>query len=133
LALSQEEGFAKFYLKGKSADSSLIDNGSSNFTKIRTIRFEEYYNKYLNGEVIKLFKCDAEGAEPEVIQGLGKSINFIEYIAIDCGPERGLKKEKTDEFVSKFLVKNNFTAIKSNRPNNRGILIYKNRRLEKIS
>ena len=33
-------------------------------------------------------KCDAEGAEPEMLQGLNKHINKVGYFTIDTGPER---------------------------------------------
>ena len=125
LALSYKNGYIKFFLKGETADSSLIDNGSKNIIEVNTIRFEDYFNKVIK-ESIKLLKCDAEGAEPEVIQGLGNSARFIEYIAIDCGPERGMNKEKTDDTVRSLLISKNFEEI--DYMNHRGILLFKNRK-----
>jgi len=124
LGLSNETGEAKFYLKGDTADSSLIFNGANNFQQINIIRFENYFNESINGP-IKLFKCDAEGAEPEVLKGLGNSINYIEYFAIDCGPERGVNNERTSDFVRDYLLSNNFSEINDNG-NKREILFFKN-------
>ena len=42
---------------------------------------------------IKLLKIDAEGSEPEVLNGTLGIIKNIEYISVDCGAERGFHKK----------------------------------------
>jgi len=37
---------------------------------------------------IKVIKCDAEGGEPEVLQGAAACLRRARYVAFDCGPER---------------------------------------------
>ena len=44
---------------------------------------------------IKLLKVEAEGAEPEILQGARDILPNVEYVTVDCGPERGLKHENT--------------------------------------
>ena len=65
---------------------------------------DEYIAKN-NIKEIKLLKIEAEGNEPEVLQGSKKFLKLIKFIAIDGGPERGLKKETTIEFAKDYLLK----------------------------
>jgi FkbM family methyltransferase len=65
------------------------------------------YNKI---EFIDLIKCDAEGAEPEVIEGLKKNLTKVDYITIDTGPER--RGKSTTDDVVKLLKEKNFEIIK---------------------
>ena len=61
-------------------------------------------------ESIDLIKCDAEGAEPEIIEGLKKNAAKVGYITIDTGPERN--GEPTTQDVIKLLDERNFEIIK---------------------
>jgi hypothetical protein len=73
---------------------------------------------------IKLFKVEAEGAEPEVLLGATKILKKIKFISVDCGPERGLKLEKTDKAVIKFLKSQKFNLIR--RSKMRDVFLFKN-------
>ena len=55
-------------------------------------------------------KCDAEGAEPEIIKGLRKNSDRIGYITIDTIGERN-GEDTTDEVVE-LLKERNFEIIK---------------------
>ncbi len=109
MALSNKIGELDFFLKSDTGDSSLIEpaSGYTEKTKIKSITLDEYV-KIKNIEKIKLFKLEAEGSEPEIIEGAKNSLSKIEFIAVDGGPERGLKEETTIEYVSNFLLKNGF-------------------------
>ena len=61
-------------------------------------------------DFIDLIKCDAEGAEPEIIKGLRKNSDRIGYITIDTIGERN-GEDTTDEVV-KLLKERNFEIIK---------------------
>jgi len=61
-------------------------------------------------EFIDLIKCDAEGAEPEVIEGLKKNAAKVGYITIDTGPERN--GERTTNDVVRLLKDRNFEILK---------------------
>ncbi len=65
--------------------------------------------------LVDLIKCDAEGAEPEIIEGLKKNSGKVDYIAIDTIGERN--GEDTTETVVKLLLERNFKIIK--RPKNK--------------
>ncbi len=99
-----------FYLSDKNADSSaLLINEYSKKIKVQTTTLDEEIKKIQ--KKIKLIKIEAEGFEPEILEGMSKYLNHVEYIAIDCGFERGLKKESTIKECSNYLIKNNFKMI----------------------
>ena len=117
----------KFYVSSEEADSSLIKiNNYENTVMIKTITLDEIVKK-LNRR-IKLLKLEAEGAEPEVLEGFKKYIGLVDYISIDAGFERGKKLESTIVKCSNFLVNNNFKMI--GYTHSRVIIIYKNRKLK---
>ena len=61
-------------------------------------------------DLVDLIKCDAEGAEPEIIKGLRKNSDRIGYITIDTIGERN-GEDTTDEVVE-LLKERNFEIIK---------------------
>lgn len=100
-ALSNETGLGSFYVSTASADSSLIE--PKNFTEILNISVVRG-DEFMNAEsvyYVSLLKMDAEGFEPEVLNGFGDKLNVIDFFAIDVGPER--KGQTTDELVSEVL------------------------------
>ena len=60
---------------------------------------------------VKLLKLEAEGAEPEILYGIGDKLKLIEYISADVGFERGIKEESTLVPVTNYLLENNFELI----------------------
>jgi FkbM family methyltransferase len=114
LGLSNTEGNKiDFFLKDESGDSSILP--IKNYTKkitIGTTTLDKEIAKIQ--QKIKLIKLEAEGFEPEILQGLKKYLNYVEYIAIDCGFERGLNQESTIAECSNYLIKNNFKMINFN-------------------
>ena len=126
-ALDNVVGKKTFFLKTDTGDSSLIEpaGGFNEKIKISTITLDEYIAKN-NIKEIKLLKIEAEGNEPEVLQGSKNSLKLIKFIAIDGGPERGLKKETTIEFAKDYLVKSNFEMIHFNSSKNEVKGLFKN-------
>jgi FkbM family methyltransferase len=112
LALHNKSGKYEFFLKSNFGDSSLIEpaEGYNEKISVNTITLDDYVTKN-NIEKIKLFKIEAEGSEPEVLEGAKNSLKKIKFITIDGGPERGLKKETTIEFAINYLLKNNFKLV----------------------
>lgn len=105
-AASDENGESLFFLKSDEASSSLLqDDETSSSIRVPTIRLDSFLLSKGISEV-KLLKVEAEGAEPEVLSGLGKRIKDIKYIAVDVGPERG--GEPTIKEVTELLENNNF-------------------------
>lgn len=110
--LWDEEVEKVFYISSDGADSSLI--APINFDSKVQIQCMRLDNIQLNAPFIKLLKLEAEGAEPEVIEGAKNILKNIEYISADLGPERGKNNLETYSPVSNFLYKNNFNLIKVN-------------------
>ena len=118
--LWHKNSYLNFYEKTDTADSSFIINGRfDNTSKKKVARLDNF-----NFKKIKLLKVEAEGAEPEVLLGTAKILERIEFISVDCGPERGLKLEKTDEEVIKFLKNYKFDLIE--RSKMRDVCLFKN-------
>ena len=96
-----------------------------NYTEVKniqTITLDSIISKIQ--KKIKLIKIEAEGFEPEVLEGLKKYIRNVEYITIDCGFERGVNKDSTISECSNYLIKNNFEMI--NFSSARTICLFKN-------
>jgi FkbM family methyltransferase len=87
VGLWNEEGELKFYVSSQLADSSLIMPKEYNeVITSKVVRLE----KFIKGN-IKCLKLEAEGAEPEILEGIGcEKLECIEYIAADLGFERGV-------------------------------------------
>lgn len=62
-------------------------------------------------EPIALFKVEAEGAEPEVLEGATRIMDQINYVAVDAGPERGIAEAPTLAEVVDFMSENDFVQI----------------------
>ena len=77
---------------------------------------------------IKLFKVEAEGFEPEVIEGAVETLKRTEYLCVDFGSERGVEQENTVIEVNNILLKNNFALIEFSYY--RYIGLYKNTKLD---
>jgi FkbM family methyltransferase len=107
-ALGDESSETNFYLQSDDGDSSIVEPKKyTNMIKVEVIRLDELVSS-LNVECIKLLKVEAEGYEPEVLQGAISAFPLIEYIAIDGGPERGVSNEQTFSNVTNVLLKNGF-------------------------
>jgi FkbM family methyltransferase len=68
----------------------------------------------LNLKSIKLLKIEVEGAEPEVLQGAKSVLKIVDFVALDTGPERGIKN--TFNEVNSYLVNHGFKLIRKNYP-----------------
>jgi FkbM family methyltransferase len=102
--------YLDFYISGEFGDNSLLKiNDYTEIYQVKTITLDEIINKISKN--IKLIKIEAEGAEPEVLEGLTKELSKVEYITIDCGFERGVKKESTLAQCTNHLLNNNFELI----------------------
>ena len=54
-----------------------------------------------------MFKLEAEGFEPEILEGSKQSINIVEYVALDGGEERGIAEAETLSKATNFLLAHN--------------------------
>ncbi len=128
-ALGDKDGFQKFYYSPEDADSSLEKprNYSSSFI-VETITLDNFISREnLTDKRIKLFKLEAEGFEPEVLNGAKNSLKNIEYISADLGPERGVAQDCTVAEVNEILERAGFSMQYFN---NCYRAIYKNKNLK---
>jgi FkbM family methyltransferase len=126
LCLGEKNGEIKFYYKPEFGDSSIMKmEGFENSYISEITTLDELINKNgLLDKKIKLFKLEAEGAEPEICQGAINSLKNIEYISVDVGFERGIKQRSTAPDVVNFLLKNNF--VLKNVGDSRMCYLFKN-------
>jgi FkbM family methyltransferase len=88
LACAEADGEATFYAYPEGADSSLIEpeTWSDKYT-VPTRRLDALLVE--NGVTrVDLMKCDAEGAEPEVLRGALGILPMVAVLVLDVSPER---------------------------------------------
>ena len=114
----------EFFLNDATGDSSIIP--ISKFTNkilVNTTTLDDIIDKI--NKPIKLIKIEAEGAEPEILEGLKKNLNNVKYITIDCGFERGIMQSSTIAQCSNYLINNSYEMI--NFTNNRVVALFRNK------
>ena len=90
VGLWNTEGTSSFMLHHKEQIQAIRPKTFESKTIVET----QPLNKYINGKV-KCLKLEAEGAEPEILEGLGDKLTYIEYVTADVGFERGHSQEST--------------------------------------
>lgn len=104
-----------FYSAPSEADSSLI--ADANDPRYQPIRVHAVPLDLLAAQggwgEIALLKCDAEGAEPEVLRGATATLARTRAVAIDTGPER--MGEETHEPVAAILTAAGFRVFREIR------------------
>lgn len=121
LALSNKVGEEKFFLDSYGGNSSIVYFGNKNYEIVQTATLDS-----LNIEGrIKLLKLEAEGFEPEILEGSVDTIKKIEYISVDFGAERGINEESTIIDVNNFLIDHNFVLYDFSK--HRMVGLYKNK------
>ena len=125
LALWKESGVMTFYSKNASGDSSLIEmEGYSEKIDVQAETLDAFYERELAGVPVKLVKLEAEGAEPEIIEGGGAALRQARFIAVDAGPERGFDQNNTVVQVLDGLRRLGFELVRFG--NDRHILLFEN-------
>lgn len=100
--LWREQAELTFYTAPGTADSSIIRplEAISGKTTMEAFPLDEIVEP-LNWDHIDLIKCDAEGAEPEVLTGASEVLKRTKCITIDTGPERA--GQETGEDCERIL------------------------------
>lgn len=96
-----------------SGDSSVFDMGDAEGQfKIQAVRLDETVDlsAYTGTRILKV---EAEGAEPEVLQGAIGLFNQIDYITVDCGPERGENQDYTFVEINDILTQQGFKLLQA--------------------
>ncbi len=102
----KEDGEIDFALAPERADSSVFAEGPR--VKKRAVTIETFAREQ-GLTRIDLVKCDAEGAEPEVLEGIGAAFPIVRAVALDTGAER--KGRRTNEECAAILRAKGFAVI----------------------
>ena len=79
----------RFYHANKTGDSSLLPKDLSAPSELIEVRTLDSIVEILEINQINLLKLEAEGAEPEILDGAIKTLKKTKFVAADLGPERG--------------------------------------------
>lgn len=88
-ALWKENTTLRFYHANKTGDSSLLPKDLSAPSELMEVRTLDSIVETLGINQINLLKLEAEGAEPEILDGGIKTLMKTRFVAADLGPERG--------------------------------------------
>ena len=110
-----------FYISSEGADSSII---KPKYYDKKIVTKTKRLEKFVESP-IKCLKLEAEGAEPEVLNGLGSKLEMLEYVTADLNFERGIACESTFVPVTNFLLARDFEIVDFN--NDRFSFLYKNK------
>lgn len=110
-ALWKEETELRFYNRADKADSSVFGGtGEEPSIVLPATTLDAAVDlSEVSGPVI--FKLEAEGAEPEVLEGATRSLSRIDWIAVDCGFERGPDNAHTFVETNTFLQDHGFRLV----------------------
>ena len=88
VGLSDRPGELMFYLSSNEGDSSFIKPQSYTHTISSEVTTLDIFKKKENLKSCKLLKLEAEGYEPEILDGAISFLTICDYVAVDGGPER---------------------------------------------
>jgi len=126
VGLWNKKGVIEFYNKNITGDSSFIEtDGYTSIERANVDTIDNYVKKY-DIQNIRLLKLEAEGGEPEVLEGAINTLPIIDYITADLGYERGINEEHTFSDVTNFLLSNGYEIIDINL--DRFSSLYKNKK-----
>jgi FkbM family methyltransferase len=109
IALGNKNEESTFWLKSESADSSLHKSSSDSIEfKVKTKTLDEVFSQ-VNFSRPALLKMDAEGHEPEVLEGGRKTLERVDFVTIDGGMER--YGNSTSSEVARILYDFGFTQV----------------------
>jgi FkbM family methyltransferase len=125
-ALGKVSGPIKLYVSSKGADSSIIEpeGGYTHVLPIEAICLNDFANSIPD---IKLLKLEAEGAEPEILEGALEVLDRIQYIAADGGAERGTSKHSTIESITNTLLNHGFELFHLDIKSGKGRALFRNK------
>jgi FkbM family methyltransferase len=113
-ALSNKIGKVPLYISSATGDSSLIEPRF--FTGVTIVNVTTLDQFFLENSIkqCKLIKIEAEGLEPEILEGAQNSLSKCEYVALDGGRERGVNSDLTLHICNNFLLKSGFEMVDIN-------------------
>ncbi len=128
IALWNREENIMFYSNPETADSSIFPSNLGIPTKSIPATTMTSFTKKAKIKSIRLAKIEAEGAEPEVLEGAQPILHTVDYVSVDCGPERGISRLSTFQECGEILHKFDFELVEISSP--RKIALYRRRGAE---
>jgi FkbM family methyltransferase len=105
---SQKEiSFFESNITKKKSITKVIDQTRE--IKVKTMTLDQIIDDA--NDKIKLIKIEGTGSEPEILEGLKRNIEKVEYITVDASFERGVEKEHTVNQCANYLIQNNYEMI----------------------
>lgn len=112
-----------FFLSSKFGDSSFVEPKLfTDSIKVEVTTLDSFFELHKIKEC-KLFKLEAEGFEPEIINGSMNALKLCNYIAIDGGRERGVNSFLTFHKLNNILLNNGFEMIDMHGPSYRALYL----------
>ena len=117
-----------FYSANDSGDSSIIEPGF--YTSKIELRVTRIDDIEIPSDV-GLLKIEAEGAEPEILEGAVNTLKKTRYVTVDVGEERGVAAESTLVDVCNIMYSSGFELLDFNPK--RLVVLFRNMSLTKLS
>jgi FkbM family methyltransferase len=109
VALSNKTGEVEFYQSIAAADGSLVEPAT--YEAVVSVKTDLLDNQLSSEGPIKLIKLEAEGFEPEILQGARQTLARTAYLVADVGFERGIREESTLPQVVNLMQHHGFEVI----------------------
>ncbi|WP_416916639.1 MAG: FkbM family methyltransferase [Roseicyclus sp.] len=114
VALWNEGTTLTFHSKPDTADSSVFEiDDATGARDVQAVRLDAVIDPATFGPGTRIFKLEGEGAEPEILQGAEGLLPHLDYIAADCGYERGRAAQHTFIEVNDFLLARGYRLIEA--------------------
>ena len=118
-ALGPATGYSDLYLSSESGDSSIIQpRGFTSSIRVKVLTLDTIVDRIRElhpAKKLRLLKLEAEGYEPEILEGGHRSLLHFDYISADIGWERGIDQETTAPDVLNKLLSIGFRIEKIGR------------------
>ncbi|WP_232830717.1 FkbM family methyltransferase [Tropicimonas sp. IMCC34011] len=115
MALWHSDENLEIFLANETGDSGVYKTINSEETAlVKAVRLDSFVSSVAPSGTIRLLKLEAEGAEPEVLEGSNGIMDRIHFISVDAGPERGEEKKSTLVPVLDILSNHGFKMIDFN-------------------
>ena len=125
-ALWNEEKELLFYHANETGDSSLLPANLSRPSEVIHVRTLDSLISEFQITEIDILKVEAEGAEPEILEGATQALKISKYVTADLGPERGIGEARTYEECREILVSAGFVEI-ARFPGGRETYLFRNK------
>lgn len=118
LGLYNEIGFRELFIPTDKASASFIrPKGKSEVRKTNVTTLDAVVSDAgISSLKIQLIKLEAEGCEPEVLQGSINTLRKTKYVVVDVGPERGEDASTTLVEVTNFMIDKGFKLKRCGSP-----------------